>query len=29
VLPETGGAPLLAPDFLLVGAGLLLRRIIG
>lgn len=29
VLPETGGAPLLAPGFLLVGAGLLLRRIIG
>jgi hypothetical protein len=29
VLPETGGAPLLAAGFLLVGAGLLLRRIMG
>jgi hypothetical protein len=29
VLPETGGAPLLAPGVLLVGAGLLARRIIG
>ncbi len=29
VLPETGGASLLAPGVLLVGAGLLVRRIIG
>ena len=29
VLPETGGAPLLAPGVLLVGAGLLVRRILG
>ena len=29
VLPETGGAQLLAPGVLLVGAGLLVRRIIG
>ncbi len=29
VLPETGGTPLLAPGILLVGAGLLARRIIG
>jgi hypothetical protein len=29
VLPETGGAPLLAPGVLLVGAGLLARWIIG
>ncbi len=28
-LPETGGAPPLAPGVLLVGAGLLFRRIIG
>ena len=28
-LPETGGAPLLAAGVLLVGAGLLVRRIIG
>ena len=29
VLPETGGASLLAPGVLLVGAGLLVRRILG
>ncbi len=29
VLPETGGAPLLAAGVLLVGAGLLVRRITG
>ena len=29
MLPETGGAPLLASGVLLVGAGLLARRIIG
>jgi hypothetical protein len=28
-LPETGGAPLLAAGVLLVGAGLLVRRIVG
>ena len=28
-LPETGGASLLAPGVLLVGAGLLVRRIVG
>ena len=28
-LPETGGAQLLAPGVLLVGAGLLVRRLIG
>ena len=28
-LPETGGASLLAPGVLLVGAGLLVRRILG
>ena len=28
-LPETGGAPLLAAGVLLVGAGLLARRIVG
>ena len=28
-LPETGGAPLLAAGVLLVGAGLLVRRVVG